>query len=113
MEEVARQIPGAHLDEPNRSLRSFAALLNQIDLLICNDTGPFHLACALHRPVIGIYASTDPALCGPHQAPHARVIARRSTCTPCLKRKCRQPFCFLQIGTEEVLAASQTMLSHR
>ncbi|OGN55938.1 MAG: hypothetical protein A3D96_07000 [Chlamydiae bacterium RIFCSPHIGHO2_12_FULL_44_59] len=102
---VAAAIPGAHLDPPDRPLREFAALLSQMDLLISNDTGPVHLACALNRPVIALYASTDPALCGPHKAKLAHVIARRATCDPCLKRKCRLPFCLMQIGPEEVLQA--------
>lgn len=110
MEEIAAQIPGAQIAETNRSLRSFASVLNQMDLVISNDTGPFHLACALNRPVIGIYASTDPALCGPHKAPHALAIARRATCDPCLKRKCRQPFCFLEIGPQEVIHAAKNLL---
>ncbi len=112
MEEIQKAIPGAHIDEPNRSLRQFASLLNQMDLLISNDTGPFHLACALNRPVIGIYSSTDPTLCGPHKAPHATVIARRPSCDPCLKRKCRQPFCFLRISPEEVVEAACALLKN-
>lgn len=110
MEEIAKQIPGAHIDEPHRPFRQFAALLNQMNLLISNDTGPVHLACALNRPVVAIYASTDPALCGPHLAPQAHVISRRATCDPCLKRKCRQPFCFLQIGPNEVFEAARKIL---
>lgn len=105
MEEIAKEIPGAHVDEPNRSLRAFAALLNQMDLLISNDTGPVHLACALNKPVVALYASTDPALCGPHKAEKALAISRRATCDPCLKRRCRLPFCFLQIGVDEVMDA--------
>jgi ADP-heptose:LPS heptosyltransferase len=110
MQEIAHQIPEAHLDTPNRPLREFAALLNQMDLIITNDTGPLHLACALNRPVIGIYASTDPSLCGPHQAKNARIISRKPSCKPCLKRKCREPFCFLQIHPEEVLLAVRELL---
>jgi len=112
MEEIAAQIPGAHIDEPNRPLRQFAALLNQMDLLISNDTGPVHLACALNRPVVAIYASTDPALCGPHQAKEALAISRRASCNPCLKRKCRLPFCFLQIGPEEVLRMAAKLIGN-
>lgn len=110
MEEIGSQIPGAHIDSPHRSLRSFAALLKQMDLLISNDTGPVHLACALNRAVIAIYVSTDPALCGPHQAERAIAISRRAACDPCLKRKCRQPFCFLQIGVDEVLNQAKIAL---
>lgn len=110
MEEIAKQIPGAHIDPPGKSLRQFAALLHQMDLLISNDTGPVHLACALNRPVIGIYASTDPFLCGTHKAPKARIVSRRTSCDPCLKRKCRLPFCFLQISPEEVAKAAYSLL---
>jgi ADP-heptose:LPS heptosyltransferase len=107
METIAAAIPGAHVDRPNRSLRGFGALLHQMDLLISNDTGPVHLACALNVPVVAIYASTDPAICGPHKAPRAAIVARRSSCDPCLKRKCSQPFCFMQIGVNEVFEAAR------
>ncbi len=105
MEEVARHIPGAQIDQP-RSLRSFAALLAQMDLLISNDTGPTHLAWALQRPAISLFGPTDPRLCGPHQAVHAAAIAYRPTCSPCLRRGCRVPFCLLQIGVDEVVATA-------
>jgi ADP-heptose:LPS heptosyltransferase len=110
MERIAEKIPEAQIDTADRSLRAFAALLAQMDLLISNDTGPVHLACALKLPVIAIYSSTDPALCGPHQAEKGFVISRKATCEPCLKRKCRRPFCFLQIGVDEVLTRAKTIL---
>lgn len=110
MQEIAAKIPGAHIDRTDRPLREFGSLLNQMDLLISNDTGPVHLACALERPVVAIYTSTDPTLCGPHQAKNAITISRKKTCTPCLKRKCQLPFCFLQIGPDEVAKAACELL---
>ena len=111
MQKTAAMIPGSHIADRNFPFRRFAALLQQMDLLICNDTGPFHVACALGTPVIGLYAATDPFLCGPYQASKAKAIAKKSSCTPCLKRKCRSPFCLLQIGTCEVTDAAIKMLS--
>lgn len=110
VQEVAAQIPGAHLLESNLSLRSFAALLEKIDLLISNDTGPVHLACALQRPVLALYGPTDPFLCGPHQAPHSLALSKRPSCDPCLKRKCRLPFCLWQFGPEEVAQQALALL---
>jgi len=110
IDEIAKAIPGAHPYDTKTSLRGFAAQLNQMDLLISNDTGPVHLACALNKPVIAIYASTDPNLCGPHHAQRATTISRRATCDPCLKRKCRRPFCLAQIGPEEVVTAAKRKL---
>ena len=103
MQEIASQIPGAVIADPTLSLHDFAKLLSSLDLLISNDTGPVHLACALNIPVIALYSATDPHLCGPHKAPNAKVFYKKPTCTPCLKRKCRAPFCLQQIGSDEVI----------
>jgi ADP-heptose:LPS heptosyltransferase len=110
MEEVAALIPGAHLGDANLSFRSFASLLQQVDLLISNDTGPVHVACALQRPVVALYSSTDPHLCGPHKAANAVALYKKRTCDPCLKRQCRRPFCLLQIGVAEVVEAAEKLL---
>ncbi len=111
MRRVASLIPGSHIAERELPFRSFAALIEQMDLLICNDTGPLHVASALGTPVIGLYAATDPFLSGPHLATHVLPIAKKASCTPCLKRKCRSPFCLLQIGTCEVIDAAIKILS--
>lgn len=113
MEQVAAGIPNARLSDPAAPLRSFAARLEQMDLLICNDTGPFHLACALKRPVLGIYCSTNPSLCGPYKAERAAVLSKRAACDPCLKRKCHSPFCFLQFGAAEVADLALASLSKK
>jgi heptosyltransferase-1 len=41
------------------------ALTRRVALEIAGDTGPLHLACALGRPVVGIYGPTDPSRNGP------------------------------------------------
>lgn len=103
LEKIQRLLPSASIEDSFSSVRKLAAFFNEMDLILSNDTGPFHLACALKRPVIGIYVSTDPNLCGPHQAKSASIVSRPPTCTPCLKRRCHDPFCFLQIGPKEVI----------
>jgi heptosyltransferase-1 len=47
------------------SLAQLIALTRRIALAIAGDTGPFHLACALGKPVVGIYGPTDPSRNGP------------------------------------------------
>jgi heptosyltransferase-1 len=47
------------------SLTQLIALTRRIALCIAGDTGPLHLACALGRPVVGIYGPTDPSRNGP------------------------------------------------
>ena len=48
------------------SLDELIALTRRIALCVGGDTGPLHLACALARPVVGIYGPTDPSRNGPY-----------------------------------------------
>jgi len=47
------------------SLSQLIAITRRVSLAIAGDTGPLHLACALQRPVVGIYGPTDPSRNGP------------------------------------------------
>ena len=47
------------------TLAELIALTRRVSLVIAGDTGPLHLACALGRPVVGIYGPTDPSRNGP------------------------------------------------
>jgi heptosyltransferase-1 len=51
------------------SLAQLIALTRRVSLAIAGDTGPLHLACALGRPVVGIYGPTDPSRNGPFGVP--------------------------------------------
>ena len=48
------------------SLDHLIALTRRVALCVAGDTGPLHLACALRRPVVGIYGPTDPSRNGPY-----------------------------------------------
>lgn len=101
---IASQIPGAR-PITHLSLLGMGALLKRLRLFVTNDTGSMHLACANQVPTIGLFTPTRPELCGPYACPSALSISRKPTCTPCLKKQCKEPFCLLQIGVEEVYAA--------
>ncbi len=46
-------------------LRLLAAVLSQLDIFVCADTGPMHLASAAGVPTIALFNATTPALYGP------------------------------------------------
>jgi len=50
----------------NTSLASLAALVRRADWVICNDSGPLHLAAALGVKTLGVFGPTDPRLFGPY-----------------------------------------------
>jgi heptosyltransferase I len=55
------------------SISELIAVTRRAALVIAGDTGPLHLACALNRPVVGIFGPTDPARNGPYHSP-SRVL---------------------------------------
>lgn len=75
-------------------------------LLVTNDTGTMHLACAEGVPTVSIFGSTEPVLTGPLGDLHT-VLRHQVHCSPCFKREC--PFghyeCLTKITPEQVARA--------
>lgn len=86
------------------------ALVKGLSLLVTNDTGAMHVAIAVKTPTVSLFAPTDPTGVGPIQDTERHcVIKQPPTCTPCVTKRCRTPFCMDQITVEEVW---QAVLSH-
>lgn len=77
-------------------------------LAIGGDTGPMHLACALGKPVVGIYGPTDPARNGPWGVPF-RVL-RHPESRRDHTRHHRPEAGLLTITADEVLAAVDELM---
>jgi heptosyltransferase I len=79
-------------------------LLMRARLIIGGDTGPFHLACALGVPVVGIFGPTSPVRNGPWRE-EDESIAHRLPCSACHARICSTGAECMNISMEEVFAA--------
>jgi heptosyltransferase-1 len=93
----------------NSTLAQLIALTRRVALVIAGDTGPLHLACALGRPVVGIYGPTDPARNGPFGT-RSRVLRSPESVRDHSRR--REPEAgLLTITPEAVLQAVDELLS--
>lgn len=113
VKNIARDIPNSIPLFGQISLRSLICLIHRADLMITNDTGPMHLAFSQNTPTIALFAPTDPRFCGPYFAQTAFVISKRRTCIPCLKKRCRDPFCMRQIPVKDVVSLARQILEDR
>lgn len=52
-----------------KNLQELVALLNLSDLTVCVDSAPMHIAVALNKPTVAMFAPTDPAKLIPNQSP--------------------------------------------
>lgn len=87
------------------SLGELAALIGHAQALLCNNSGPAHMAAALGTPVVVLYALTNP-----QHTPWrvtSRVLSHDVPCRNCLKSICPQGHhaCLLGIGPDEVVQA--------
>lgn len=57
------------------SLKQLLALIRRATVVLCPDSGPAHMATAVGTPVIGLYATSNPARTGPYLSQHLIVDA--------------------------------------
>ncbi len=90
------------------TLAQLIALTRRVVLAVAGDTGPLHLACALGRPVVGIFGPTDPSRNGPFGT-RFRVL-RSSESRRDHTRRAEPEAGLLTIPPEDVLRASEELL---
>lgn len=56
-------------------LKQLLALIATSDIVLCPDSGPAHMATAVGTPVIGLYATSNPARSGPYLSRELTVNA--------------------------------------
>jgi len=110
--EVAAGLRGRiSLAAGKTSVKQVAALIEQCDLLVCNDSGLMHAAVAVGTPVAAIYGPTDFRRTAPLGDRHM-VIRHQLPCSPCFRLEgddqvhaCPHHDCLMTITPEEVLNA--------
>ncbi len=86
--ELSRKIANGVQDLTGRlNLAELGQLLARAKVVVCNDSGPMHLAAAVGARVVAIFGSTEPLRTGPLGEGH-QVLRRQVVCSPCYLRQC-------------------------
>jgi lipopolysaccharide heptosyltransferase I len=110
------QLTASQLSGPTRdftgttSLPQLTALLDQVDVMVANDTGPLHLAVALGRPVVAPYTCTKIALNGPYGCA-ASGVETRVSCAGSYIKKCPRLDCMKELTPERLWPILEGILS--
>jgi lipopolysaccharide heptosyltransferase I len=83
------------------TLGQLAAVLEQAELMVSNDSGPLHLAAALGRPVVAPFTCTSPVRTGPYgQAGGA--VATRLWCAASYLKTCSRMECMTELTPDRL-----------
>ncbi|MDI6808667.1 MAG: lipopolysaccharide heptosyltransferase II [Candidatus Eisenbacteria bacterium] len=94
------------------SLLSLSAVLRRMNLLIANDSGVVHLACALGIPYLVLFGAGDPSVTGPWHG-RGKLISKELDCSPCVKQTCSKDLeCMKAISVDEVFAEVSVLIEH-
>jgi heptosyltransferase II len=93
-------------------LREFLAVLSECRLVLCNDTGPMHMATAYGIPVIAVFGPGKEAWWGPRSS-NSRVVTHEGVwCRPCFDYCIfDQPYCLRAVTVDSVYEAAEKALS--
>ena len=104
------------------TIRVAAAILEQADLFIGNDSGLMHLATAVGTPTVAIFGLTNSDAWGPYtgrlSTQQAVVVKMDLPCMPCFYRShdlgtpegCMTRDCLALLGVDPVVAAARRLL---
>lgn len=95
----------------NQPVRNLLGLIQSCRLLICNNSGPLHLATALGIPTVSFMGPTIPKRWWPQGKDHV-VIRKDLSCMPCNEGFCKLKTqdCMKLITVEEALEAIDKIL---
>ena len=97
----ARLGHGSGLPVFTGNIRELTALLSQLNVLVCNDTGVMHIASAVDVPVIAIFGPGDSKIFSPRGK--AEVLSKNCDHRPCFGECGKQTAdCLLKITVDDV-----------
>ncbi len=86
---------------PPVAVNELIDVLGRVDLLLCNDSGPGHLAASCGRPALPIFGPTDPDWFRPWGDIHQIIIRDICPWRPCFDYcKFQQPYCMTKLLPE-------------
>lgn len=92
------------------SVRQSAALLQQCDLFIGNDTGTMHLAAAAKTPCVAIFSARDVRGKWAPLGPGHAVLRKEVKCQHCMATACDDRICLMLIRPEEATAEAENII---
>ncbi len=109
VEEILRLAKADILIAPKTTIREMAALMSKCDCVVCNDSGPLHVAVAAGTKTVSIFGPSDESVYGPYPKAGAHsTVTCDIGCRPCYKKfripDCKSLDCLNNLSARRVLS---------
>ncbi|MEN3535363.1 glycosyltransferase family 9 protein [Microbispora sp. ZYX-F-249] len=106
-------VPGALLLPGRLDVPVLAALIDAVDVVVCNNSGGAHLASALGTPVVVLFAGTEQVEQYRPRFGPASILTVPTACSPCRQFACPFALDCLDIPPEQVAAEALRLADER
>lgn len=101
--EVESAVGGPGLNITGKTtLRQLAAILEQCDVVLTNDSGPMHLAAAVGTRTVSLFTCTSPVRAGAFGTGH-EIVQTSVPCKASYIKQCDRMDCMKDLTTDKVL----------
>jgi len=112
--EVASQCDGLDLVSGGITLGALKGVMARSALLLCNDTGPRHIAAALGTPCVALFGPTDHRWTSPLPGAHERLLLAEPFLDDAHLADAHATACAIErIAVDDVVSAARSLLAHR
>jgi len=100
---------------PPTTIKEMAALMKRCDAVVCNDSGPLHIAAAAGANTISIFGPSDEKVYGAYPPGKKHLIITRDIdCRPCYKKfklpDCQTRACLKELTAKEIFPVVEKYL---
>ncbi|GLX04252.1 glycosyltransferase family 9 protein [Microbispora sp. NBRC 16548] len=113
VEATGAGVPGAVLLPGRFDVPVLAALIDAVDVVVCNNSGGAHLASALGTPVVVLFAGTEQVEQYRPRFGPASILTVPTACSPCRQFACPFALDCLDIPPEQVAAEALRLADER
>ncbi|MEU6425941.1 glycosyltransferase family 9 protein [Microbispora sp. NPDC046973] len=113
VEATGAGVPGAVLLPGRFDVQVLAALVDAVDVVVCNNSGGAHLASALGTPVVVLFAGTEQVEQYRPRFGPASILTVPTACSPCRQFACPFALDCLDIPPEQVAAEALRLADER
>jgi len=116
-EKMKSKMKHSFLDLTGKTdLRLLSSIIEKSDLVICNSTGPMHIAASLGIPTVALFCpifTASPKRWGPYGEGHTVILPPVPPCKNCSATKCEKGNCIDLITVEEVFEKTGAVLKSK